>query len=304
MRLVATLLAALLALAPCGPGAESAAKLRIVATIPDLKALTEAVGGDLVEVDSLARGTQNPHDLEIRPSLLVKLRRADAVIVNGLELDSWAEVAIQGANNGRIIPGAAGHIDASRGIQPLDVPAGRVDRSMGDVHPLGNPHYTHDPGQAATVTATIAEGLARLAPQHRAALERNREAFLGRLEGAMTRWRQALAPARGARAVAYHNDWLYLFNRFGIVQAGTIEERPGIPPSPTHLATLIRTMKEQGVKAVVIEPWNDRRLAARVAQEGGARLVVLGARLGEVSGADAYLASTEANVAALAEALR
>jgi ABC-type Zn uptake system ZnuABC Zn-binding protein ZnuA len=301
---IGTLVIALLLLGPSGPGVEGASKLRVVATIPDLKALTEAVGGELVEVDSLARGTQNPHDLEIRPSLMVKLRRADALVVNGLELDAWSDVAVRGANNGRIIPGAVGYIDASRGIQPLEVPAGRVDRSMGDVHPLGNPHYTLDPGQAPTVTATIVDGLARVAPQHRAAFERNRQAFLARLEQAMARWSQMMAPVRGARAVAYHNDWVYLFQRFGIVQAGTIEDRPGIPPSPGHLARLIQVMKEQAVKAVIVEPWSDHALATRVAQEAGARVVVLNAKLGQASGADAYIASTDANVTALAQALR
>ena len=304
MRRFSTLLLACLLLGPSGPGVEGAAKLRVVATIPDLKALTEAVGGDRVEVDALARGTQNPHDLEIRPSLMVKLRRADALVVNGLELDSWAEVAVHGSNNGRIIAGAPGHIDASRGIQPLEVPSGRVDRSMGDVHPLGNPHYTLDPGQAPAVTATILEGLARLAPEHRATFERNRQEFLARLEQAMARWSQTMAPVRGAKAVAYHNDWLYLFARFGITQAGTIEERPGIPASPAHLARLIRTMKEQGVKAIVVEPWSDQQLAARVAQDAGARVVVLNAKLGQASGPDAYIASTDANIVTLAAALR
>src|SRR5687768_2448738 len=198
-RYVAALIATLLLLGPLGPSGEAASKLRVVTTIPDLKALTEAVGGEFVEVDSLARGTQNPHDLEIRPSLMVKLRRADALVVNGLELDAWSEVAVHGSNNGRIIPGAPGYIDASRGIQPLEVPTGRVDRSMGDVHPHGNPHYTVDPGQAPAVTATIAEGLARIAPQHRATFERNRQAFLGRLEQAMMRWSQILEPVRGAK---------------------------------------------------------------------------------------------------------
>jgi zinc/manganese transport system substrate-binding protein len=304
MRRTSVLLATLVLLGLSGPSVDAAAKLRVIATIPDLKALTEAIGGDLVEADSLARGTQNPHDLEIRPSLMVKLRRADALVVNGLELDNWAEVAVNGANNGRIIPGAPGYIDASRGIQPLEVPKGRVDRSMGDVHPLGNPHYTLDPGLAPTVTATILEGLARVAPQQRAAFERNREAFLGRLETAMARWRQALAPARGVRAVTYHQDFVYLFERFGIVSAGAIEVRPGIPPTAAHLAELIRSMKETRVKVVVVEPWSDQRLAAKVADEAGAKLVVLNAKLGQASGPDAYIASTDANVTALAEAVK
>jgi zinc/manganese transport system substrate-binding protein len=303
-RRCAAFIAILLLLGPLGPGGEAASKLRVVTTIPDLKALTEAIGGEFVEVDSLARATQNPHDLEVRPSLMVKLRRADALVVNGLDLDGWADVALRGANNDRIIPGAPGFIDASRGVQVLEVPTGRVDRSMGDVHPSGNPHYTLDPGQAPAVTATILDGLARLAPDRRPAFERNREAFIGALERAMGRWTQALAPARGAKAVAYHNNLVYFFARFGVKQAGTIEERPGIPPSPAHLARLVRTMREEQVKVVVTEPWSDQRLTARIAAEAGAKVVIVNAKLGQASGGEAYIASTDANVAAVAEALR
>jgi ABC-type Zn uptake system ZnuABC Zn-binding protein ZnuA len=298
------LVALLLVLGGLTGAGQAAEKIRVVTTIPDLKALTEAVGGPLVEVDSLARGTQNPHDLEVRPSLMLKLRRADALVVNGLELDMWADLVLQGAHNPNVIPGAPGYIDASRGIQVLEVPATRVDRSMGDVHPLGNPHYTLDPGTAPVVTQNIVDGLARVAPPHRAALEEQRRQFLARLDEAMARWKRLLEPAAGAKAVVYHNDWVYFFTRFRIQQAGTIEERPGIPASPTHLARLIRVMKDDRVRVVVVEPWSDQKLAARVAEEAGAKLVVLNAKLGSVSGSDAYIASTDANVTALAQALR
>jgi ABC-type Zn uptake system ZnuABC Zn-binding protein ZnuA len=297
-------IAALIALAPGADPAAPAGRVRVVATITDLKSLTEAVGGALVEVDALARPAQSPHDLEVRPSLMVKVRNADLVVLNGLELDQWAEVVIQGANNPRAVPGGPGRVDASRGVPVLEVPSTRVDRSMGDVHPSGNPHYTLDPGLAPIVTANILEGLARVAPEHRAVFERQRGEFLARLERAMTRWREALAPARGAKVVVYHNDWTYLLARFGLAQAGTIEERPGIPPSPAHLVRLIQQMREDKVKVILVEPWSDQKLAARVAQETGARLVVGNAKLGAVSGPDAYIASSEANVMALAEGLR
>src|SRR5713226_10271159 len=137
------------------PPARAAEKIRVVTTTTDLKALTEAVGGDLVEVDALARGNQNAHDLEVRPSLMVKVRRADLLVTNGLELDQWAELVVQGANNPRVIPGAPGRVDASAGILVLEVPQGKVDRSMGDVHPSCNPHYTVDPGMAPAVTANV-----------------------------------------------------------------------------------------------------------------------------------------------------
>jgi zinc/manganese transport system substrate-binding protein len=235
---------------------------------------------------------------------MVKLRRADALIINGLELDDWANVAVQGSNNPRIIAGGIGLIDASRGVPVLEVPAGRVDRSMGDVHPQGNPHYTLDPGMAPIVTQTIVDGLSRVAPEHRGTFERNRGEFLGRLEGAMSRWVKTLEPMRAAKIVVYHADWVYFFTRFGLRQAGTIEERPGIPPSPGHLARLIRQMKDEQVRVVIVEPWSDQKLAARIAQDAGARLAVLNAKLGAVHGPDAYLASTDANITALAGALR
>jgi ABC-type Zn uptake system ZnuABC Zn-binding protein ZnuA len=304
-RLIAALLSLATLAAAGGLPAAAAAKLRVVATIPDLKALTEAVGGDLVEVDSLARGNQNPHDLEVRPSLMVKLRRADALIVNGLDLDQWAGAVLRGANNARVVPGSPGYIDASLGVPVLDVPTTRVDRSMGDVHPLGNPHYTLDPGLAPTLTQTLLDGLARLAPEQRPAFERNRQAFLARLDPALARWQAALAPAQAARFVVYHNDFGYFFKRFGLTQLGTIEDRPGIPPSPAHLARLVREMKDARTRVViVVEPWSDQKLAARLAEETGAKVAVVNARLGAASGPEAYLASVDANVTALAQAVR
>ncbi|HEX6129471.1 MAG TPA: metal ABC transporter substrate-binding protein, partial [Candidatus Limnocylindria bacterium] len=258
-RPIATLLLVAVAVASSLPAADAAAKLRVVATIPDLKALTEAVGGDLVDVDALARANQNPHDLEVRPSLMIKLRRAHALVVNGLELDAWAEPVLRGANNAVIVPGAPGFIDASRSVPVIEVPTTRVDRSMGDVHPLGNPHYTLDPGLAPIVTQTILEGLARLAPEHRTIMEQQRESFLAKLQEAMARWQTALAPVRETRLVAYHNNLGYFLKRFGLTQLGTIEDRPGIPPSPAHLAGLVREMKEAGSRVIVlVEPWSDQ----------------------------------------------
>src|SRR5438046_9235282 len=184
--------------------AAAADKIRVVATIPDLKALTEEVGGKLVDVEALARGTQNAHELEIRPSLMLKVLRADLLIENGLELDSWADVAVQGANNPNIVRGAPGRVDVSRGIQVLEVPSTRVDRSMGDVHPLGNPHYSLDPGMAPIITQNIVDGLSRLSSDDRPAFEKNRQAFLERLGREMERWNKLMEPVRSAKVAAYH----------------------------------------------------------------------------------------------------
>ena len=302
--IMATLGSALLALALAGGGAEGADRIRVVTTTADLKALTEAVGGDLVEVDSLARGNQNPHDLEIRPSLMVKVRRADLLVINGLDLDQWVELVVRGASNPRVLPGAAGRVDASDGVPLLEVPAGRVDRSMGDIHPLGNPHYTLDPGTAPQVTANILAGLARLVPQSRAAFEKNRAEFLGRLEAAMSRWQATLAPFKGAKVVQYHINFVYLLARFGLVKAGGIEERPGIPATPTHLARLIQDMKQEGIRLVVVEPWNDVKLADRVAQDAGATVRVLAPSVGALKEAKTYVDTIDYNVRALADGLR
>jgi zinc/manganese transport system substrate-binding protein len=305
MRALArTLGLGLFAIALLAAGAEAADKVRVVTTTTDLKALAEAVGGDLVEVDALARGNQNAHDLEVRPSLMVKVRRADVLVINGLELDQWAEVVVQGANNPKVIPGAPGRVDASAGILVLEVPRTRVDRSMGDVHPVGNPHYTVDPGMGPYITANILEGLVRVAPQHRAAFERNREQFLARLDQAMAKWTAELAPYKGTKVIVDHNMWPYFLTRFGLVQAGSVEERPGIPATPTHLTKLIASMKDDKIKVILAVPWADHKLAERIAQEAGAKVVLVANGVGALKGTDTYLDTIDYNVKAVAQALK
>ena len=284
-RSITTLVLAALSVGLTFGGADAADKVRVVTTIPDLKSLTEAVGGDLADVESLTRGTQNFHEAEVRPSMMLKLRKADLLIENGVELDSWVDVAVNGANNPNIVRGARGRIEISRGIPLLEVPSTRVDRSMGDVHPLGNPHFSLDPGLAPIITQNILDGLVRIAPQHRAAFEKNRAAFL-------------------AKVVAYHPSFIYFVTRFGLTQVGTVEDRPGIPPSPQHLVNLIHQMREDRVKAILVEPWNDIKLATRVAEEAGAKALVMASAVGAVKGADNYLAAIDYNVTALVNALR
>src|SRR5881296_2373351 len=246
-RLMFIVVATLVALSLLIPSAQAARKLRVVSTIPDLKSLVEAVGGDLVEVDVLTRGTQNFHEAEVRPSMMLKLRRADALIENGAELDMWADVAVLGANNPNIVRGAAGRIEISRGIPLLEVPSTRVDRSMGDVHPLGNPHFSLDPGLAPIITQNIVDGLSRLSADDRPAFEKNRQAFLEKLNREMERWNKVLEPVRG-------------------------------------------------VKVILVEPWNDFKLAQRVAEEAGAKAYVFASAVGGVKGTDNYIATIEFNV--------
>ena len=303
-RMTVIVLAIFAAATLSASGGEAARKLRVVTTIPDLKSLTEVVGGDLVEAEALTRGTQNVHEAEVKPSMMLKLRRADALIENGLELDAWADVAVLGANNANIARGAPGRIEISRGIPLLEVPTTRVDRSMGDVHPLGNPHFSLDPGLAPIITQNIADGLARLAPESRAAFQQNREAFLKRLEQEMDRWTKLMAPVKGRKVVVFHQDMIYFLTRFGLVQIGMLEDRPGIPPSPQHLVNIIRAMKAEGVKVILVEPWNDVKLANRVADEAGARAYVIASSVGAVKGADSYIAAIDHNITTLAKALQ
>jgi ABC-type Zn uptake system ZnuABC Zn-binding protein ZnuA len=303
MHAIALILVAVL-VGGSAAGVDAADKVRVVTTIPDLKALTQAIGGDLVDVESLTRGTQNFHEAEVRPSMMLKLRKADLLIENGLELDAWVDVAVQGANNPNIVRGARGRIEVARGVPVLDVPSTRVDRSMGDVHPLGNPHFALDPGLAPVITQNILEGLTRVAPQHRAAFEKNRGAFLARVDEAMARWIKTMEPFRGAKVVVYHPTFIYFVTRFGLTQVGTVEDRPGIPPSPQHLVTLIRQMKDQGVKVILVEPWNDVKLANRIAGDAGAKALVMATSVGAVKGADDYISAIEYNIKTLVQTLK
>src|SRR5438128_4613087 len=293
---------ALVVVASMAGGAER--KLRVVTTIPDLTALAQAVGGDLADVETLTRGTQNAHEAEVRPTMMLKLRRADVLVENGLELDAWADVAVNGANNPNIVRGSAGRIDISRGLPILDVPTVRVDGSMGDVHPLGNPHYSLDPGLAPIITQNILEGLSRAAPEHRATFERNRQAFLAQLESRMAEWTKLMEPVKGSKVVVYHPQWIYFLTRFGLIESGWVEERPGIPPSPGHLVRLVRTMKDDKIKVLIYAPWNDQKLAEKIAEEAGAKPVLLAQMVGGVKGADSYIGALEYNIKTLSQALR
>ena len=294
----------LVALGLWAGGVEAADKVRVVTTTTDLKALTEAVGGDLVDVDALARGNQNAHDLEVRPSLMVKVRRADLLVINGLELDQWAEVVVQGANNPQLIPGAPGSVDASAGILVLEVPRTRVDRSMGDVHPLGNPHYTVDPGMAPASPPMFSRvwfgSRPSTGPPSSATGSNSWPASARPWSG----WSATLAPFKGAKVIVDHNMWAYFLTRFGLVQAGSVEDRPGIPATPAHVTKLIAYMKEDKIKVILAVPWADHKLSERIAQEAGAKVVLVANAVGALKGTDTYLDTIDYNVKAVAQALK
>jgi len=287
------------------PGAGgSPSGLRVVATLPDLFVITKALVGNAAGVDVVARFGQNPHDMEVRPSHMLLLRRADVLVRNGLEEDAWIDVIALGSNNPKMVRGALSVIEASPGIALLKVPSGRVDRGLGDVHPLGSPHFTLDPGNMPIVTGNIARGLARIAPEQTAAIETNRAAFLARVDAATARWNETLAPFRGAGVVSYHDSWPYFYRAFGLVEAGIIEDRPGIAPSPQHVAALIRKMSAERVKVILHESWYPRELSDLVAQRTGATVLVVPQTPGAVKGTDDYIAHLDYLIAAVAGALR
>lgn len=277
--------------------------LRVLATLPDLWSITRALVGDLGRVEVATRPGQNPHDLEIRPSQILLVKRAEILVRNGLEEDVWIDPVVESSGNPRLLRGSPSVIEASQGLALLGIPTGRLDRSLGDVHPSGNPHFTLDPGTIPTVTASIADGLARLRPDLAPKLEANRREFLARVESRFQRWRALLAPYRGARVVSYHDSWPYFYRAYGLIELGVIEDRPGVPPTPQHLISLIRRMKEQGARVVVLESWYPPDSAAAVARQAGAKLVVLPQSPGAVPGTADYITHMDHVVTELAKAL-
>jgi ABC-type Zn uptake system ZnuABC Zn-binding protein ZnuA len=277
--------------------------LRVLTTLPDLWSITRALVGDLGRVEVATRPGQNPHDLEIRPSQILLVKRAEILVRNGLEEDAWIDPIVESSGNPRLLRGSASVIEASKGLDLLKIPSGRVDRSLGDVHPSGNPHFTLDPGTMPAVTASIADGLARLRPDLAPKLDANRREFLARVESRFQRWREVLAPYRGARVVSYHDSWPYFYRAYGLVELGVIEDRPGVPPTPQHLTSLVRRMREHGARVVVLESWYPPESAAAVARLAGAKLVVIPQSPGAVPGTADYIAHMEHVVTALAKAL-
>lgn len=282
------------------------AKLNVVTSSSDLASITREVGGNLVDVTSIARGYQDPHFVEPKPSFLLLLRKADLLEVIGLDLEvSWLPTLIEQSRNGKIRPGSPGYLDVSRGVEILDRPTGAVNRSMGDVHPTGNPHYWLDPANAIRIAIQIEKKLEELQPANAAQFQKRLNDFKKRMNDADKRWRAALAPYKGAKIVTYHNSWPSFMRRYGIDVVGYVEPKPGVPPSPSHLFQLINRMKEQKVKAIIMEPYFDHKTPQSVADRTGAKLVVLYPSVGGAkSGTDDYFQLFDTNIAALVAALK
>lgn len=268
------------------PGAASA-KVRVVSTIPDFGALAKEVGGDRVAVTSLVRPTQDPHFLDAKPSFIVDLNRADLVLLAGMELEAgWLPPLLVGARNGAIQRGAVGYLDCSTLIPPME--AESADRSKGDVHPGGNPHYWNDPRNGIRLARGIAKRLAAIDPKGAGQYSAGADAFVKRLEAKMTEWRKAFDARRGTKVVVYHRSWIYFLDWAGYREVGALEPKPGIPPSPSHVADLVRKVRAENVRYVIQESFYPTQLSKIFAKKAGARLEVLPTMVG-ADGTHSYI---------------
>jgi len=298
-RLLSTSLVILLT----APALGAADKLKVVATTADLAAVARAVGGDDIDVTALARPMEDPHFVDAKPSFIRVVNQADVLIEGGAALEAgWLPPILDSARNPRISAGSPGRVVAAQGIRLLEVPT-QLDRSMGDVHPQGNPHFMLDPVAAKTVAQTIQTAFCAVdgarCPDYEVGLRRFRDA----VDAKLATWQAALAPLKGTKVVTYHKDFDYFFERFGMEVVGTLEPKPGIPPSPTHLTELIPRMRAEHVRLIVIEPFRERNNPDFVAENTGARVLVLPA-MPDGKDAPDYLSLIDSDIRRLVDTLR
>lgn len=254
------------------------ADLSVAATLPDLAAVAQTVGGDHVTVTSMALSTQDPHFVDAKPNLAVKLSKADALVYVGLEMEvGWLPTLVTGSRNKDIQSGATGSIDCSQFVAVLDKPAGAVDRAMGDVHGQGNPHYFYDPRRMKDVARGMAERFGQLDPAFAAVYTANANAFVADIDAHLPKWEQRLAAYQGAPVIGYHRSWTYLADWLGFSVVGAVEPKPGIPPTPGHIAKTVGAAKDNGVRVVLIESFYPATSASLVADKSGASLLTLAA---------------------------
>jgi len=281
------------------------AALKVVTTTEDLASLAREVGGDKVQVDALAKGYQDPHFVDPKPSFILQVSRADLLIAVGRELEiGWLPPLITSSRNAKIQPGASGYLDASQNVRILEIPSGQITRAMGDVHPSGNPHYWLDPDNGRKIAASIRDKLSEMSPNDKAYFAQRYNDFDQKLAEAQKRWDATMAPFKGTKIVTYHRSWPNFMERFGLDVMGYVEPKPGIPPSPSHTLELIAEMKRLGVKLIVVEPYFDLKTPQAIANQVGGKVLILAPSVGGEKEATDYIHLFDYDVNLLASTLK
>ena len=284
-------------------GAQS--KVNVVTTTEDLASIAREVGGDRIVVEAMAKGYQDPHFVEAKPSFILKLQKADLLVVVGRELEiGWLPPLIQQSRNSKIQQGAQGYLDASLTAQILEIPSGNITRAEGDVHPFGNPHYWTDPENGKRIAKAISEKLIQLRPNDRAAFEQRLADFTSRLDAAEKRWLAMMAPYKGTKMVTYHRSFPNFAERFGLNIVDYVEPRPGIPPTPQHTLDLINEMKQQNIKLVLVEPYFDLKTPNAIGRDTGAQVLVMPPSVGGVKEVSDYFKLFDYDINLVVEAIK
>jgi len=280
-------------------------KLNVIATTEDLASIAAEVGGDHITVESIAKGYQDPHFVEAKPSFILKLQKADILILVGRELEiGWLPVLINQSRNAKIQPGAPGYLDASLQARILDVPSGQVTRAEGDVHPLGNPHYWMDPENGKIIAKEIFDTLVKMRPNERSYYEPRLNDFVSKVSAAEKRWLDMMAPYKGTKVVTYHRSFSNFADRFGLNVVGYVEPKPGIPPTPQHNLDLINQMKKDNVKIVLVEPYFDVKTPNAIGRDTGAEVLIMPPSVGGTKDVADYIKLFDSNINMLVTAIK
>lgn len=280
-----------------------AQKIKVVTTLTDLRSITEEIGGERVDVFSIATGYQNPHFVDPKPSYIIKLSRADMFVTVGLDLEiGWSVPLLQNSRNAKIQKGRIGYVDASANIPLMQVPE-NISRAGGDIHIFGNPHYWLDPVRGKLIAQNIYQGLVRVSPENENYFKKNLENFHQKIDVKMKEWKSKMLKYEGAKIIAYHNQWCYFENRFGLKIVDFLEPKPGIPPSPSQLVKVIDQVKENDIKVIIISPYFTNKSAKVVARETGVEVVVFATSVEANTEANNYFDLFDYNIKKLIEAL-
>ncbi len=279
-------------------------KVNVATSTSDLADLVRIIGGEKVKVVSLSRGNQDPHFVEPRPSMVMQVKNADVLVRIGMDLDLWVQSLMDASGNSKVMYGGPGHLDASGRIEKLEVPVGKVDASMGDIHIYGNPHYWLDPENAKPILERIVNRLCEALPSESEYFKKNYRDYVQKLDSSIAVWEEKMKPYTGTKIVTYHNSWPYFAKRFGLEIVGFAEPKPGIPPTPSHIVSLVEKIKKEKVKVIVVEPYFNLKLAESIAEKSGAKVVVLPTSVGGLPEVKTYLDLFEYNIGRLSEAFQ